>query len=27
VFFVGQFLYLSRFITEVKPDNNQESEG
>lgn len=27
VFFVGQFLFLSRYISEVKPDNNQESEG
>mgnify|MGYP005698579303 FL=1 len=27
VFFVGQFLYLSRYISEVKPDNNQESQG
>ncbi len=27
VFFMGQFIYLSRYITEIKPDNNQESEG
>ena len=27
VFFIGQFIYLSRYITEIKPDNNQESQG
>lgn len=26
-FFIGQFVYLSRYITEIKPDNNQESQG
>ncbi|MDY6920677.1 MAG: inner membrane-spanning protein YciB [Pseudomonadota bacterium] len=27
VFFVGQFLYLSRYISETKTDSNQESQG
>jgi intracellular septation protein len=26
-FFVGQFLFLSRYITEIEPDSNQESQG
>lgn len=26
-FFIGQFVYLSRYISEIKPDNNQESQG
>ncbi|MBA53266.1 MAG: septation protein A [Pseudomonadales bacterium] len=26
-FFIGQFVYLSRYITEIKSDNNQESQG
>lgn len=26
-FFIGQFIYLSRYITEIEPDNNQESQG
>lgn len=27
MFFVGQFVYLSRYITEIDPDNKQESQG
>ncbi|AUM11585.1 inner membrane-spanning protein YciB [Ketobacter alkanivorans] len=27
VFFVGQFIYLSRYITEIEPDTNQEPQG
>jgi len=26
-FFIAQFLYMSRYISEIKPDNNQESQG
>lgn len=26
-FFIGQFVYLSRYISEIKSDNNQESQG